>query len=114
LSVPSYPTHYNPLLVTNSPVLLINASFVVVARELFAFRKTQVLPSVWWVVDIANNHRLWFFIIIYLFIYLFISEEENCWLWFFLTKIRFKGIFSFSYFKNLKKLVGFSQKKTSS
>jgi hypothetical protein len=47
----------------------------------------------------------------YLFIYLF-QNKRITGSGFFLTKIRFKGIVGFGYFKNLKELVGFSQKET--
>jgi hypothetical protein len=41
LSVPSYPTHYNPLLVTNSTILLINESSVVDEREFLPSEKPR-------------------------------------------------------------------------
>jgi hypothetical protein len=49
-----------------------NASSVLDEREFLPLKKPQVLPSVGWVVDIANNHGSGYFIIFILFIYLFI------------------------------------------
>jgi len=50
------------------------------------------------------------FLNIYLFIYLF-QNKRTAGSGFFLTKIRFKGIVGFGYFKNLKELVGFPRRK---